>query len=148
MFQGVITRHPGIFVSVTTTLQASGRPDLDAYTRSVRAEVPALVSGLRDLLGAQLVAYLGRVKETRAVRQWADGSRAVQDAEDLRRLRVSFHVAGLLAGRDTPAVVQAWFQGMNPSLGDRAPARVLVEDGLDTAGPAVLAAARAFASSG
>lgn len=105
-----------------------------------------VVAGLRDLLGARLVAYLGGVKETRAVRQWAEGSRMVQDPTDQRRLRLAFQVAGLLAARDSPAVAQSWFQGMNPQLGDRAPARVLVEDDLDEAGPRVLAAARAFAA--
>ena len=30
------------------------------------------MTALRELLDAKLVAYLGRVKETRAVRQWAD----------------------------------------------------------------------------
>ncbi len=80
------------------------------------------------------------------MRQWADGSRVVQDPTDQRRLRLAFQVAGLLVERDSPAVAQSWFQGMNPQLGDRAPARVLVEDDLDEAGPRVLAAARAFAA--
>jgi hypothetical protein len=45
-------------------------------------------------------------------------------------------------------VVAAWFQGMNPRLGDVAPARLLREAELDVAGPRVLAAARAFAAEG
>jgi hypothetical protein len=49
-----------------------------------------LVKELRDLLGAKLVAYLGGVKETRAVRQWAEGTRVVSGEEDLRRLRVAY----------------------------------------------------------
>lgn len=46
---------------------AHPRPDLAAYTDAARMTQPALVAALRDLLGAKLVAYLGRVKETRAV---------------------------------------------------------------------------------
>uniref|UniRef100_UPI00404B4B2C hypothetical protein n=1 Tax=Georgenia sp. M64 TaxID=3120520 RepID=UPI00404B4B2C len=122
------------------------RPDL-AYVNAVRIQPAQLVAELRDLLGARLVAYLGGVKETRAVRQWAEGTRRVS-AGDLRRLRLAYQAARLLAERDTPAVVQAWFQGLNPALEDRSPARVLREGDVDDVGPAVLAAARQFAAVG
>ena len=46
--------------------------------------------------------------------------------------------------RDAPRVVQAWFQGLNPHLEDRSPARLLRDGDLDEVGPLVLAAARAF----
>ena len=108
---------------------------------------PELVRDLRDILGAKLVAYLGSVKETRAVRQWADDIRQIPEGT-LVRLRLAYHVAALLAARDDRAVVQAWFQGMNPQLDDVAPARLLREGILDETGPAVLAAARAFTSAG
>ncbi|MBC7595753.1 MAG: hypothetical protein H7288_17755, partial [Kineosporiaceae bacterium] len=93
------------------------------------------------------VAYLGSVTETRAVRQWADGVRR-PPAEVARRLRLAYQVAGLLAERDQPPVVQAWFQGMNPQLEDIAPARLIREGNPDEVGPRVLAAARAFAAVG
>lgn len=70
------------------------------------------------------MACLGPVSETRAVRQWAEGT------------------------RDHPRVVQAWFQGMNPQLEDAAPARLIREGDLDEVGPRVLAAARAFGAAG
>lgn len=57
------------------TTVAAPRGGLQAYQDSIRFSVPELVTHLRDLLGAKLVAYLGEVKETRAVRQWADGER-------------------------------------------------------------------------
>jgi len=107
-----------------------------------------LVKELRELLGARLVAYLGGVRETRAVRQWAEGTRSIGSGRDLSRLRVAYQAAVLLAERDRPAVVQAWFTGLHPVLGDRSPARVLREDDLDEAGPQVLAAARQFAAVG
>ena len=53
----------------------SAKPDLDAYNNAMTMSTAELVTALRDLLGAKLVAYLGRVKETRAVRQWAEGTR-------------------------------------------------------------------------
>lgn len=107
-----------------------------------------LVKALRDLLGAKLVAYLGGVRETRAVRQWAEGTRSVQDKTDERRLRLAYQVATLIAERDSAGVVQAWFQGLNPQLEDRSPARLLREGELDEVGPLVLSAARAFAATG
>jgi len=57
-------------------------------------------------------------------------------------------VAALLAERDSRAVVQAWFQGMNPQLDDVPPARLLREGQVEDGAQAVLAAARAFASVG
>ena len=118
-------------------------PGLRAYEVSIRSDIAELVGQLRELLGAQLVAYLGSVSETRAVRQWAEGTRK-PPAEAIRRLRLAYQVAGLLTERDHPRVVQAWFQGMNPRLEDTAPARLIREGNPDEVGPRVLAAARAF----
>lgn len=126
---------------------STARGDLAAYNESIRLSPAEVVSQLRDLLGARLVAYLGSVKETRAVRQWADGEREPA-AEVVTRLRTAYHAAALLREKDSAAVVQAWFQGMNPRLEDVAPARLLREGPLEEVGPAVLAAARAFAAEG
>jgi hypothetical protein len=123
------------------------RCGLKAYQDSIRLADDALVRDLRDLLEAKLVAYIGSVKETRAVRQWADGERK-PSADVIHRLRTAYHVAALLAERNSRAVVQAWFQGMNPQLDDVPPAHMLSEGQLDAAGPQVLAAARAFAAAG
>lgn len=123
------------------------RPDL-AYVNATRLEPSVLVGELRDLLGAKLVAYLGGVKETRAVRQWAEGTRQVSGGDELRRLRIAYQAAKLIAERDHPAVVQAWFQGLNPALADRSPARLLRDGDIDDVGPQVLAAARQFAAVG
>lgn len=117
--------------------------DLEAHQRSIRLPGNELVQELRDLLGATLVAYLGSVKETRAVRQWADGERT-PSAEVMQRLRTAYYIAALLHRRDDVPVVQAWFQGMNPHLDDVPPARLLREGQLEDAGPSVLAAARTF----
>lgn len=133
-------------MSTQTTI---ARGDLRAYEESVRLPAPELVGGLRDLLGAKLVAYLGSVQETRAVRQWAaaDDPRT-PSADVLNRLRMAYRIATLLREKDGPGVLQAWFQGMNPRLEDVAPARLLREGDLAQVGPGVLAAARAFAAAG
>jgi hypothetical protein len=122
------------------------RPGLYAHAQATRLDASVLVKALRDTLGAKLVAYLGGVRETRAVRQWAEGTRVIQDPTDERRLRVAYQVATLIAEADSAAIAQVWFQGLNPHLEDRSPARLLREGDLDEVGPQVLAAARAFAA--
>ena len=120
---------------------------MKAHQDSVRLPEAELVRGLTDILGLRLVAYIGSVKETRAVRQWADGERK-PSVEVMTRLRHSYHVAALLAEHDPASVVQAWFQGLNPELGDIPPATLLREGSTDETVRQVLAAARAFAADG
>ncbi len=124
------------------------RPDLDAHEHAIRQPFDVVVTELRDLLTPRLVADLAGVTETRAVHQWADGSRDVKSTEIEDRLRFALHVGLLLNDHDSPRVVQAWFQGLNPHLDDRSPARLIREGCLDEIGPLVLAAARAFVISG
>jgi len=130
---------------VTTTPVA--RPDYEAHVRATRSTLPEVVREVRDILGARLCAYLGSVKETRAVHQWADGSRR-PNADVERRLRTALQAAAPIAAADSAAVAQAWFQGLNPQLDDRSPLRLLREGDLDEVGPDVIAAARAFLSGG
>ncbi|RYB88334.1 hypothetical protein EUA06_21500 [Nocardioides glacieisoli] len=125
----------------------TARADLAAYNDAMRLSTAEVSERLMSMLGAKLVAYLGSVRETRAVRQWAAGERE-PSADVVRRLRTALQVAGLLRDKDSAEVVQVWFQGMNPQLGDVAPARLLREGDLDDVGPQVLAAARAFAAEG
>src|SRR5699024_12789423 len=66
-----------------------------SHSQATRLPTAELVSELRALLGAKLVAYLGGVRETRAVRQWADGQRAVQDKTTEYRLRSEEHTSEL-----------------------------------------------------
>ncbi|MGD8195388.1 hypothetical protein ACEXQB_012935 [Herbiconiux sp. P18] len=126
---------------------ATSRPGLRAYENSLRLTPAEIVSALRETLGAALVAYLGGVRETRAVREWADGVRS-PSSEVVQRLRASYYVMAMLQDKESPATVASWFQGMNPELEDVAPARVLREQDLDAAGPAVLSAARSFIAHG
>jgi len=103
----------------------------------------AVADALRVLLGARLTAYIGNVGETRAVHAWADGSRQPAEATQ-QRLRHALVVAMTITDADGPQITQAWFQGLNPLLDDRSPARLLREGELDDVGPAVTSAARAF----
>lgn len=122
---------------------STARPDWAAHNRVVRASFPEVAGELRAILGAKLCAYLGSVKETRAVHEWADGARE-PSVETQRRLRLALQVAIAIADADGPEVTRAWFQGLNPQLEDRSPARLLREGEIDEVGPAVIAAERAF----
>ncbi|MBT2519052.1 hypothetical protein J7E29_16545 [Streptomyces sp. ISL-90] len=110
----------------------------------MRATVPELITRLRDILGVRLVAYIGNVKSTRSVAEWAKGDRTPGET-DVDRLRLAYQIAGLLRERNEAVTVQSWFKGMNPSLGDVSPARVLREGDPAEVGPDVMAAAKAFA---
>ncbi|TDW26956.1 hypothetical protein [Cryobacterium psychrophilum] len=125
----------------------TARPGRRGYEDSLRLSTAEIVGGLRETLGAKLVAYLGGVRETRAVREWAEGTRT-PSSDVVLRLRTSFYVMAMLRDRESASTVASWFQGMNPELNDVSPARVLREQELETAGPAVLAAARSFVAFG
>jgi hypothetical protein len=115
-----------------------------AHAQATRLSFDAVVRELRDLLTPRLVAFIAGVRETRAVHQWADGTRDVKSDNVERRLRLALRTALVLLEREEPRVIQAWFQGLNPSLDDRSAARLLREGDLDDVGPLILAAARAF----
>lgn len=119
------------------------RPGFAAHTQAIRATFPEVVDALRELLGPRLVAYLGSVRETRAVHQWAEGTREPSDAVQ-QRLRVALQVAAMLTDAESSRIAQAWIQGLNPQLDDRSPARLLREGDVQEVGPAVIGAARAF----
>ena len=125
----------------------AARPDLEAYEHSARVDFPVLVKELSELLGSKLVAYVAGVREARAVRQWSTGEREAR-APTPERLRLALRVAWLIAQHDNASVARAWFQGLNPQLDDRSPARLLREGELDEIGPLILSAARAFVSGG
>ena len=120
-------------------------PDIEAHSRATRASFPEVVRALSGLLGAKLCAYIGSVKETRAVNQWADGSRE-PSADVQRRLRIALQAATSIVTAESSAVAQAWFQGLNPQLDDRSPARLLRESDIDEVGPEMMTAVREFLS--
>jgi hypothetical protein len=123
------------------------RPDYATHVRAVRSSFPEVVATLREILGLKLCCYLGSVKETRAVNEWAEGIREPSELVQ-RRLRLAFQVGEAIAEVDGPEVARAWIHGLNPQLDDRSPARLLREGDIDEVGPEVIAAARAFLAMG
>ncbi|GAC81535.1 hypothetical protein SAMN04488550_0143 [Gordonia malaquae] len=111
----------------------SVHPSVDAVYDQVTAHLatldgPGLVEELRALLGARLVAYLAGVSSTSTVSSYIDDAATISDyARD--RLQAAYTVAALQHKLGaTPGLIQAWFQGRDPLLNDRAPARVIVDD--------------------
>jgi hypothetical protein len=119
------------------------RPDLAAHNEITRMLPDAIVSGLAEILGKKMTALLAGVKDVRTVDAWIGGREAGRKF-DIERLRLALRIAKMLRGRDDKRVVQAWFMGLNPQLGDRSPARLLRDGDLLSDGEDVLRAARAF----
>ena len=118
------------------------KPDLFAHREALRLPASKVVEKLVEIVGRKLTAYIGGVKDARAVDRWIAGGEIYGNAEP--RLRFAFQVVRTLAEHDSPGVVQAWLTGVNPELGDRVPLRLLRESDIDAVAPAILSAARAF----
>ena len=119
------------------------RPGLQAARESVELPLPELVVRLRDLVGVRLVAYVGNVKNTRPVGEWASGQRS-PGAEDEARLRLAFQAARLMRERYDKATIQSWLMGSNPALEYEAPARYIRENRAVESARDVMAAASSF----
>lgn len=120
------------------------RPGLQAARESIELPLPELVERLRDLIGVRLVAYVGNVKNTRPVSDWASGHRS-PGAEDEARLRLTFQAARLMRDRYDTATIQSWLMGSNPALDYEAPARYIRANNPVEAAREVMAAASSFA---
>ncbi len=113
-----------------------------AQADSVKESTAAVARYLVEVLGISLTAYMLKVT-TRTVGNWAN------DAQDPRyqhegRLRNSYYILQLLAQSNSDHTVRAWMIGMNPQLGDEAPAEMIREGNIRD----VLVAAKAFLSGG
>ena len=124
----------------------SARPDLMAYREATTLEFSNLVKDLTTIIGKKLTAYIASVKDTRAIDRWIAGSEPYKGVEE--RLRFAYRLAKMIGDHDGPRVVQAWFTGLNPELNDRVPVRLLREADVETVGPEILGAARAFLAGG
>lgn len=121
-------------------------PDLLAYREATTLELSKLVTELAAILGKKLTAYIASVKDTRAIERWMADSEPYKGVDE--RLRLAYRLAKVISDHEGPRVVQTWFTGLNPELGDRVPARLLREEDVATVGPQILGAARAFLAGG
>lgn len=114
------------------------------HRHAMTAPVGEIALFMQELLSRQLVARIAGVNG-KSVTRWATGEiTEIRDPQTEQRLRMSFEIAQLLLGNDSPGTVRAWFIGLNPNLGDVSPVDALGSGKLKE----TLAAARAFAASG
>ncbi len=124
------------------TSTALPRPDLAAHREALTLPWPEVVKRLTEVLGRKLTAYVAGVKDVRGLDRWINGTAPYGDVGE--RLRFTYQVVRTLSQHDSPRVVQSWFTGVNPELGDRVPLRLLRDGDLATVAPEILGAARAF----
>jgi hypothetical protein len=122
------------------------RPDLVSHRKAMTADFPSVVTDLVAIIGRKLTAYIGSIKDTRAIDRWLESGSTQKDVE--RRIRLAYHISGMLVNFDSPAVVQAWLTGLNPELDDEVPITLLREGDIEADGKRVLNAARAFVARG
>lgn len=119
------------------------RLENDAHARATRATFPTVVEELVSMIGRRLTAYVASVKDARALDRWAKDE--VEPQPDIeKRLRLSYRVALLLSGVDSPTVVKNWLIGLNPELDDQEPLSLLRDGDIALDGKRVLTAAVAF----
>lgn len=114
-----------------------------AHRRAVQIDVVSIVEFLAENLGTGLVALIAGVDVKTAQRWNRDPARQPREVSE-RRLRAAYQVFQELLPIEASVTIRAWFMGMNPQLGDQAPAEVIAQDQYRE----VLAAARSFASGG
>lgn len=117
-----------------------------AYRAAMTTPLSEIARLLQELLSRRLTAVIVGVKDGKTIARWAAGETAdIRGGDREQRLRTAYQIAFmLLQSSDSPQVVKAWFIGLNPQLGDVAPAEALREGRLQEA----LAAARAFVIGG
>lgn len=115
------------------------------HREAIAAPVSEIAGVLQQLLSRRLTAFIAGVGDGKTVTRWASGEVAeIRDYNQEQRLRGTYEIAQLLLESESAQTVKAWFIGLNPQLGDVAPAEAIREGRLKDA----FAAARAFTVGG
>ena len=114
---------------------------VNAHRAAVQTTTRDVVEYLEDTIGRALTAHVAGV-HVKTVDRWRRGEAPRTDSE--RRIRFTYQVLRLLVSEDSPHTVRAWLIGLNPQLGDIAPADAIREGKLQD----VMIAAHAFQSGG
>lgn len=115
------------------------------HREATAAPVSEVAAVLQQLLSRRLTAFIAGVGDGKTISRWASGEVAeIRDFSQEQRLRGAYEIVQLLLGTESAQTVKAWFIGLNPQLGDVAPAEAIREGRLKDA----LAAARAFTVGG
>lgn len=110
------------------------------FTQSVRLSISEVTKFLVEVLGRSIVQHLAGISDPQAVRDWIGGTRQPRTTTE-QRLRTAYRVFQIINLADTEYTARAWFIGLNPQLGDEAPATAIREDRLRD----VIVAAEGFA---
>ena len=120
---------------------ADERPvEVRAHENAISKPIRDVVRELDESLGTTMVAAIGGVSETRAVKRW------MTDREPQRPhvLRFALQLAWIICEKSDRHAARAWFQGVNPHLNDGVPLLLLRQRQLSEVQGPLMAAARAF----
>jgi hypothetical protein len=128
-------------------MEEQGHPDAGERSVEIRAHDHAISSNIRDVvrelvdvLGATMVAAIGGVGETRAVKQWMSD----RDPQRPHVLRFALQLAWVICENGDKHMARAWFSASNPHLNDNVPLLLLRQRDLSDVQASLMAAARAF----
>ncbi|HEX7133735.1 MAG TPA: hypothetical protein VF228_14255 [Iamia sp.] len=119
------------------------RLDPSPYEASVRDSIASIVQFLIEMLGVRLVLHIADRSDPGAAASWASGERKPRQAAE-QKLRTAYRAFLTIQFADNEHTARAWFIGLNPQLGDEAPATALREAQLRD----VIVAAESFAQTG
>ncbi len=114
--------------------------EIRAHEYAISSDIREVVRELVDALGATMVAAIGGVSETRAVKQWMTD----RDPQRPHLLRFALQLAWVICEKGDRNTARAWFQALNPHLNDAVPLLLLRERQLTDIQAPLMAAARAF----
>jgi hypothetical protein len=114
--------------------------EVRAHEHAISSDIRSVVRELVEVLGATMVAAIGGVSETRAVKQW------MTDREPQRPhvLRFALQLAWIICEKGDRHMARAWFQAVNPHVNDAVPLLLLRERQLSDVQAPLMSAARAF----
>ena len=92
-----------------------------------RASLQNLAMDLQNTLTQRLTAYIVGISDGRDIGRYARGERKPHPGTDAKLRELSCLVA-MMKEKEDPETIQIWFQGRNPELEDKSPARILHED--------------------
>jgi hypothetical protein len=126
-------------------MQAVGTTAEQLRQQATAASPREMAGLLREVLTAELTAYVVGLDDARPVVRWASGeSTDLGDEAVEKRLRAAYEVVSLLLMFDAPRTIQAWFTGQEPNLDGSSPAERIREGRFDE----TLGAATAFVARG
>lgn len=102
---------------------AGGAAMAVAYEKAMATRIHKTVKYLKIHLGAPTTAYLSGADDAFVVDRWLEGERP--DEIRWRRLRHAYKATRCLVEAYDDTTARSWFLGMNPSLREESPARLL-----------------------